>query len=274
MIDVNTIAETIKVELKLQGKSDHTIKAYTKYNLELLQFANKKPSQINENDVKSYFVRLLDKNVSNNTILLARAAIGFYYGQLMGKDVFGKLKPPKKGQKLPNVLTLEEVRKLISSAPDEVSRLLIKMLYSTGLRVSECAKLKWKDLDLDGKKGWVESGKGSKSRRIILSQDIVDELNKSKENKQNYVFGGENPISDRSIQRRVKEAAKLAGIRKKVYPHLLRHSFATHLLEQGVDIRVIQTLLGHSHLQTTQIYTHISEKMLDNIVSPLDRLSN
>ena len=100
----------------------------------------------------------------------------------------------------------------------------------------------------------------------------MEELVKFRGDNLNYVFGGDKPISERSIQRKVKEAAKLAEIKKHVYPHLLRHSFATHLLEQGVDIRVIQALLGHSHLQTTQIYTHISEKMLENIVSPLDRL--
>jgi len=272
MINIKEVAETLKVELKLQGRSNHTVRNYTRYNLELLQFVNKRPSYIDESDVKRYFVHLLDRNVSNSTILLARASIGFYYGQIMGKDVFGKLKPPKKSQKLPNVLTMEEVKKIIASSQDETSRIALKLLYSSGLRVSECVKLKWGDLDLEGKKGWVSSGKGGKSRRIILSKDLVEDLSNFKQNKDFYVIGGETPLTERTIQRKVKEAAKRAGINKKVYPHLLRHSFATHLLEQGVDIRVIQTLLGHSHLQTTQIYTHISDKLLEDVVSPLDNL--
>jgi integrase/recombinase XerD len=272
-MNFNNIAETIKIELKLQGKSNHTVKAYLQYNLDFLRFINKRPSKVNEQDMKKYFVHLVsDKNASNGTILVARAALNFYYGEILDKHLFNKLKAPKKSKTLPNLLTRDEVKKLIDCAEDKKTRILIKLIYSSGLRVSECVKLKWKDVDFDQKRVWVASGKGGKPRVSIISSDLIAELNKFGKDKlsEHYILGSEVPISDRTAQRRIKSAANAANIRKKVYPHLLRHGFATHLLENGTDIRVIQKLLGHSNLQTTQIYTQISEKMLDDVVSPLD----
>jgi integrase/recombinase XerD len=267
------VAELLKIELKLQGKSDYTIQAYTRFNLEFLQFVNKRPSRVTEKDARKYFVHLIsDRNASNSTILLARAALGFYYGQILKKNVLGDMKAPRSSTKLPNVLTVDEVKRMIGGANSAVTRILIKFLYSSGLRVSELAKLKWKDIDFENKRVWVASGKGGKARRTIISSDLIDELNEFVQEKlpNSYIFGGDSCISERTIRRRVSDAAKCANLQKKVYPHLLRHSFATHLLEQGVDIRVIQKLLGHSNLATTQIYTQISEKMLDDVVSPLD----
>ena len=155
-------------------------------------------------------------------------------------------------------------------------RLLVEFLYSSGLRVSECVNLRTDDLDLSEKMGKIRHGKGNKERYIILSDNLILHLNeylKSKKDSTSYIFSVKNhPITARQAQKVVKEAAKKAGIKKRVFCHALRSSFATHLLEAGTDIRVIQELLGHSNLSTTQIYTKVSTQQLKKVKSPLDSL--
>jgi integrase/recombinase XerD len=147
-------------------------------------------------------------------------------------------------------------------------------MYSSGLRVSECASLKVKDLNLEDKTGLLKQGKGGKDRFFILSEkaigDIIEYL---KDHNSEYLFPGVNgSLGTRAIQRVVKRTAIRAGIKKKVYCHLLRHAFATHLLDDGVDIRKIQVLLAHSNLQTTSFYTQVSKEQLKKVKSPLDTL--
>ena len=150
--------------------------------------------------------------------------------------------------------------------------LIIQLLYSSGLRVSEIVNLKPSDLDFNENIGWVRSGKGKKDRMFILSKKISKKLeNFSKRfSDWNYIFSKEKPLTTRNIQKIVQKTTEKAGIEKSVHPHTLRHSFATHLLENGVDIRKIQVLLGHASLTTTQIYAHVSSKELKKIKSPLD----
>lgn len=259
-------------ELKLRGYSKETQTAYIKYNKKLLEFSNKKKDEIDLSDVKSYLAHLVsEKEAAPRSVNLARAAILFYFNDVLGKE-FPKIKTPKVKSSLPIVLTKEEVKRLIECAGSEKSRLMMMMLYSSGLRVSELVNLKWGDLERSEKIAWVRGGKGSKDRMIILSELIVksfEHLPKISE----YVFPGRNgPLTTKNIQKIVRLAARNALINKKVTPHTLRHSFATHLLENGTDIRIIQELLGHSNLQTTQIYTHISSEQKKKIKSPLDDL--
>ena len=152
-------------------------------------------------------------------------------------------------------------------------RLILSLLYGSGLRLEEIRNLKVKDIDIYRLAIYVRKGKGSKDRTTILPLNILEELNLYMNSKspEDYLFNGKNgKISGRSIQLIINKASKKAKIIKKVYPHLLRHSFATHLLESGVDIRVIQKLLGHSSVRTTQIYTHLSKTHINTITSPLD----
>ena len=148
------------------------------------------------------------------------------------------------------------------------------MMYSSGLRVSECANLKVKDLNLEDKTGLLKLGKGGKDRFFILAERAVDDLKEYlKNHNSEYLFPGINGgIGTRAIQRSVKRTAQKAGIKKNVYCHLLRHAFATHLLEDGVDIRKIQILLAHSNLQTTSFYTQVSKEQLRKVKSPLDTI--
>ena len=268
--------EELETELQLRGVSEHTLKAYISNNQRFLKWIKKEPNSVDENDVKRFIGSLIKKRLSQNTIALVKASLKFYYGEILNKNVV-HFKTPKISKKLPIVLSKDEVKKLINSAKNSKSRLMLMMLYSSGLRVSELVHLKHEDLESKEKIGWVRSGKGRKDRLLILSESLINELTAFKrENRpQNgHIFINHEglPLSPRNVQKMVKRAALRAGINKKVTPHTLRHSFATHLLESGTDIRKIQELLGHSNLQTTQIYTKVSTEELKKVKSPLDSL--
>lgn len=186
------------------------------------------------------------------------------------------IKTPKIAKQVPVVLTKDEVRRMIELTENKKHRLLLEFLYSTGIRLSECVNMKVNDLELNEKIGWVRSGKGNKDRMILLSDRLITELQEYLGNRKKlseYIFSGwEERISKRSVQKIVNLAAKRANINKPVHTHSLRHSYATHLLESGVDIRKIQILLGHSSLSTTEKYTHVSNSELRKVRSPLDEL--
>ncbi|MBI2144428.1 tyrosine-type recombinase/integrase [Candidatus Woesearchaeota archaeon] len=225
--------------------------------------------------MKAYLANLIgDKRKNSATVALVRAALKFYYDGVLKKSIV-TLKTPKIQKKLPTVLAREEVKRLIDSAPTAKSRLILMMLYSSGLRVSECCNLTTKNLELDQKIGWVRDGKGGKDRLFILSEGIIEHLKQHMNGKNTeHLFTNKSgkPLSARNIQKIVATSARRAGLAKTVSPHTLRHSFATHLLESGESIRKIQELLGHSNLQTTQIYTKVSTEELRKVKSPLDSL--
>jgi len=267
--------EKLKYELKIRGASNETIKTYLFYNKKFLSFVKKDASNVDENDIKNYLSFLSSEGASNATLALVRSALTFFYSEVLKKKV--EIKTPKIPKKIPVVLTRDEVKSLIENTKNFKHKLIIELLYSTGLRLSECVNLKIDDLELDEKIAWVRKGKGSKDRIVILSIKLVEDLKKylsEKKGESEYLFTGwgNKKMSKRTIQKIIKNAAKRAGIKKKISPHTLRHTFATHLLESGVDIRKIQVLLGHSNLSTTQIYTKVSKKDLIKIKNPLDGL--
>jgi len=269
--------DNLRTELELRGFSDQTIKAYLTHNQNFLKYINKNEGEIGEKEIKQYLGHLIArKKLASSSVALVKAALKFYYDEVLGKNIVN-LKTPKASQKLPTVLNKDEIKKLIENAKSLKSKLMIKMLYSSGLRLSECLNMKVNDLEFKEKIGWVRKGKGKKDRLIILSDNLIGELEaylRLKKEKNPLVFTNRmgNPLSSRNVQKIIKNAAKKAGINKKVSPHSLRHSFATHLLEAGVDIRKIQELLGHANLQTTQIYTKVSTEELKKVKSPLDSL--
>jgi len=270
-MDKEEIKKIISSELRIQGKSERTVKNYLYYNLDLLDYCKKTVENIDVRDIKDYLAnRISIRGNEPATIALARSAIKYFYDSILKKNMMIDIKTPKKERKIPVILTKEEIKKMIDNAPDLRGKLFIEFMYSSGLRVSECAKLQWQDIDFNEKIGLLKRGKGKKDRLFILSDKLIVDL-KDWPRKSEYIFPNEDePISTRTIQRAIKKAAKRAGITKKVYSHLLRHSFATHLLESGVDIRIIQELLAHSNLQTTQFYTNISRKTIKSVRSPLD----
>ena len=272
-MDTSTIKDKIETELTIRGYSDNTIKAYQNYNVDFARFySNRPPSSIGKDEVKQYLSHLIShKGLSASSVALAKSSILFFYNEILGKNI-SDVQTPKTESKLPTVLTKEEVKQIIEKAGSSKSRLIIKMIYSTGSRVSEITNLKWKDIDEDEGICWIREGKGSKDRMTIISNQLLKEL-ETLDDGSEYVFPGRNgKMSERNVQKIVKNAAEKTSIEKDITPHTLRHSFATHLLEDGEDIRMIQDLLGHSNLQTTQIYTHISNKRKKNVENPLDNI--
>jgi integrase/recombinase XerD len=263
----------LETEIKISKLSDYTLKNYLHSNKELLKQANKNPEQIEQQDVKYFLAEKMTERASSSIILFL-ASIKFAYSNILGKDPTAGIKRPKKEIKIPIVLSKQEVIILIDSANTLKSRLIIQLLYSSGLRVSEIVNLKKQDLDFNENTGWVRAGKGRKDRMFIFSKKLSKKLKKyiEKNIDWEYVFSKTNPLTTRNIQKIIQNTTRKAGIDKTVHPHTLRHSFATHLLDAGNDLRRIQELLGHSSISTTQIYTHISQEQLKSIKNPLDSL--
>ena len=177
---------------------------------------------------------------------------------------------------MPKVLTKDEVKNLINNIVNDKSRLIVSLTYAAGLRVSEVVGLKIKDLDFNERTGKIKNAKGKKERFFnipnFLVEDLQEQIEKQKEIKSEYLFSNfqGKKMTTRNIQKIVQNAVRNAGLDNSIHCHTLRHSFATHLLENGVDIRKIQELLGHSDLSTTQIYTHVSTQELKKIPSPIE----
>ncbi len=267
----------LNTEARLRGFSPQTTKMYLFYNQKLLDYTKKEPSDITEDDIKEFLgYKISEDSISNATIALMKASFKFFYTEILGKNI-SEIKTPKRSKKLPVVLSRNEVRNLIEKTENIKHKLIIELLYSTGLRLAECVNLKYSDLDLSDNIGWVRLGKGAKDRIFIISEmfkrDLLDYIKNNGSDGKGYLFlvNGKK-MTYRGIQHAIKVSAERAGIEKNVHVHTLRHSFATHLLENGVDIRKIQQLLGHSNLQTTQIYTQVSSEELKKIKSPLDTL--
>ncbi len=268
-MEKNEVMIKLKTELKLKGSSGLTIRNYSWFVEKFLEKINKKIEDLNGDDAKAFLVEMLDEK-SRSTVSLAASSLRFFYNLLGKTDI--KINLPKKERKLPNILTKSEISKLIHSADNLKSKLIISMLYSSGMRVSEVVNLKRQDLDLENSEGTIKNGKGSKDRLFMINKDLCEGLTKylEKYRENIYLFSKEKPLTTRNIQKIINKTSKKAGIKKRVTPHTLRHSFATHLLESGTDIRVIQVLLGHENLQTTQIYTHVSRETIKNVKNPLN----
>ena len=266
----------LEVELKISKNSNYTLRNYIDSNSKLLDFLKKNPSEITSDDLKFFMSENLS-NKSSSSIVLFLSAIKYAYSNILGKDITLSVKRPKKEKRLPAVLTKDEVRKLFDSLENKKSKLIVSMLYACGMRVSEILNLKISDLDFENKTGNIRQGKGKKDRFFnipaFLAKDLKKQTEEQKNSNQIFLFTGpKGALSSRNIQKIVALASRKAGIKKEVHPHTLRHSFATHLLENNVDIRKIQELLGHADLSTTQIYTHISKEELKKIKSPIDEL--
>lgn len=271
------ILTQFKQELMVTGYSPRTSKMYLIYVQKLLEQTPKMPSDMDKQDIVSFLATAREKNVSNATLSLMHSALKFFFQQHIGKKIIDDIKIPKKAKKLPSVLTVNELKEIFKHTKVGRNRLLLQFIYSTGVRVSEAVKMRVEELDFDNATANVKSGKGNKDRVIVLSQKWITFIKKylnRKKVQSDYVFSKKNgkPLSTDTVERIIRHAAKDAGITKRVTPHVLRHSFATHLLESGENIRKIQILLGHANLSTTSIYTHVSKEELRKVQSPLDNM--
>mgnify|MGYP006273333543 CR=1 FL=1 len=269
-----SILETLESELIIRGYSEKTREAYITHNKEFLEYIDKNPKEVSEQDIKKYISYLMAKQAYKpSSINLILSSLRFFYKDILKLKIMDDIKSQKSEKKIPVVLTKEEVKQLLNSISNIKHRLLIEIMLSSGLRVSEVVALKLRDIDLTEKTLTVRSGKGKKDRLTILSDNIVKQIKTYLPSigDSEYLFPGrKDHVSVKLPQKIVKIAAKKAGIRKNVSCHTMRHSFATHLLENGTDIRLIQTLLGHSSLDTTQIYTKVSSKQIKKVKNPFD----
>lgn len=256
----------------LKGFSKQTIKSYC-YNIgRFLDFLEKSRLNLDNAGVKSY---LLAQDLSVNSVRLQYASIGFFFREVLRKPFTTEEVPIKKKERgLPKLLSKEQVKKLIEGTENLKHKIIVKLLYSSGLRLEELINLKRKDMDFDRNVIYVRKGKGKKDRVTLISEtlklDLLKYYSKNTFVTEYVLEGRKGKYNKKSVQKVLDTVGKKIEI--KVHPHMLRHSFATHLLEQGTDIRHIQKLLGHSDLSTTEIYMHVSNRDLANIKSPLDNL--
>jgi integrase/recombinase XerD len=263
----------------LKGKrfSKSTIATYSGFVLEFLRFTGEKPTEkLNENDVRLYVewaVGALNYSISTHRQMVSGLKHFAYFFPACSINV-EKIHMPKKDKKLPVVLSVEEVLNLLQTTKNLKHRVIIAMLYGSGLRIGELINLELSDFDFPRKQLHIRNGKGRKARYSTIAESLFPLLKNYHQTYKPKIYFIENPnggtYSAESIRSFLRKNTKNAGITKTVTPHTLRHSYATHLLEQGIDIRYIQELLGHSRPETTMIYTHVTRKDLQEIRSPLD----
>lgn len=266
--------ELYRKDLILKNYAQCSIENYISQVKCFLEYFNDKftePSKINESSIKDWL--LLANSINGRRHRLS--ALKLFYSLTIKQPMkFKYIEYPRQEKKLPTVLSQEEIQKMFSVCDNKKHKVILALLYSCGLRVSELINLKWEHIDRSRMVINVIQAKGKKDRQVMLAPQLIPLLEdyymeyKSKV----YVLNGwknELQYSERSVGQVVKQLAQKAGIRKKVWTHLIRHCTMTHLLEQGTDISIIQKIAGHSSPKTTQIYTHISHNLISKVNSPL-----
>ena len=240
---------------------------------EYFNFKKLDPEKPDEENIKQFLLNKQSKNYSPQTINLYLNAIKFFYREVLKTPQTINLKFAKRSKKLPIVLSREEIKNIIGAIRNPKHRLIISLAYGAGLRVSEVIDLKAKDVDWEELTIHLKNAKGKKDRITIFPEKIKTELQNliAGKNPNNYLFESERggKLTERTAQKVFENALRGAGIKKDATFHSLRHSFATHLLENGVDVRYVQELLGHQSIRTTQIYTQVTNPKLKDIKSPL-----
>lgn len=262
--------------------SDSTVRTYTKYFKEFqAAFLHEIIKELDADDINSYLTTLLNnKKMSASQQNQRINAIKFYYEKVLGRErMYWQIDRPKTEKRLPEVLSKSEVKRIIDSCNNLKHRCILSLIYSAGLRRSELINLKITDINSDGGLICIKAAKGKKDRYSLLSTGLLVELRAYYKQYRpiTWLFEGQErntKYSPTSIANILKKACIKAKIYRRITPHMLRHSFATHLLEQGTDLRYIQTLLGHSSSKTTEIYTHVSNKNLSQIKNPIDDIMN
>jgi site-specific recombinase XerD len=273
------LLKLVDEQLRLKGYSFKTRKTYTKQLKRFSSFISKDLDSISLQDVRSYILFLLEEQKASHSYAnQAISSIKFLCNDTLNQGKLIEALPrPKKENKLPNVLSFEEVKRILQALENEKHRTILFLIYSAGLRVGEVVRLKVQDIDSSRMLIHVVQGKGRKDRYTLLSEIALSQLRKyySLYKPEVWLFPGQDKkefLTERTVERIFEKACLIAKINKKATVHTLRHSFATHLLEGGTDLRFIQELLGHSSSKTTEIYTHVTQKNISKIQSPLDKM--
>jgi site-specific recombinase XerD len=271
-------------DMTLRKLNEKTQSGYIRAVKRFTRFFGQSPELASPDDLRRFQMHLVAQGVSGTTINATITGLRFFFEVTLDRHkALKKMSPVRVPQKLPMVLTSDEVARLLAAAPNIKAKAALSVAYGAGLRASEVVHLKISDIDSERMILRVEQGKGARDRNAMLSPSLLSALRVwwreghrlGKMLPNGWLFPGMNPVNPmtpRQLNRMIKQAADDADIDKSISMHTLRHSFATHLLEQKVDIRVIQVLLGHQKLNTTARYAHVATKALSEIDSPLDTL--
>lgn len=274
-MDISAHVAFFEQEMKRRNFGSQTIDNYSSCLKKFFSQSSKDhPKNIHEKDIRAFLSQIDEPNTQR---AYHSAIKKFYDVCLNQKDKFRYIPYAKKSNKLPIVLSVAEIQRMFTACENLKHKVILALLYSAGLRVSELINLKWKHIDRSRMIINVVQGKGKKDRQVMLSADLIPLLESywNEYKPKEYVLNGQFPdkelrYSDRSVGEVIKQLAAKAGLdNKRVYTHLIRHCFATHLVEQGTDINLIQRLLGHSNVKTTSVYLHISNNLIKNIPSPI-----
>src|SRR5215217_4619589 len=268
-------------ELQRRNYSETTVTTYVKVVAAFAKYFNRPPDQLGPEEIRTYQVYLInEKKLNPKTVRLHTAALRFFFCKTLRRHYRLEEVPyPKAPRRLPTILTQDEVVRLIDSASNLFHRTMLMTVYSTGMRRIEMCRLKVEDVDSERMVIHIRQGKGDRDRDVPLSPKLLETLREYWRwmKPKTYLFPGtvnglraDRPISPKMLWEACREAAQRAGITKAVRPHLLRHSFATHLLEAGADLPTVQALLGHADLKPTSIYLHVSERHIKAAGTPLD----
>ena len=281
---VTPLRQRMLEDMAMRGLREGTQRDYIRFVRSFAAFLKRSPDTVTPEDVRRFQLHQADSGVQPPTINCSVSALRFLFTVTLDRpDLSRRLVLARQPRKLPNVLSVEEVGRLLEAAPGLKYKAALGTAYGAGLRVSEVAALKVDDIDSTRMLIRIEQGKGGKDRNAMLSPHLLallrlwwrDGKRRNLMMPHGWLFPSRSPIepiSTRQINRVTHRAAEAAGLVKPVSPHTLRHSFATHLLEDGTDIRVIQVLLGHAKLDTTALYAHVATKTIRSVVGPLERL--
>ena len=266
-------------DLRIRNYAQTTVECYIRSVAEFAKHFNKPPDELGPEEIRSWQLFLLyEKRVKLSTYIQAVCALRFFYQNTLHRRIeINRIPLPRYEKKLPVILSKDEVKALLEAPRNLKHRAMLATMYGAGLRVSEVASLKVSNLDRERHAIWVRGGKGHKDRQVMLAGPLRDLLAAYWRWKRptEWLFPGrmpDRPIGTSSVFRACQKAAMEAGITKPIHPHSLRHAFATHLLDEGVNLLVIQALLGHAHLKTTARYLHLSESAIRSTRSPLETL--
>ena len=270
-------------ELQRRNYSPSTVQAYLYAVEEFARYFGKSPDKLNQEQLRQYQLHLLhDRKLTIGTIVGRIAALRFFFVRVLRRPYRQiDLIYPKRPERLPTVLSQEEVAQLLDSANNLLDYAMLMTLYATGMRRAELIRLKIEDIDSQRMIIHIRQGKGNRDRDVPLTPKLLKTLREYWRwmKPKTYLFPGmvhnwraDKPITPKCVWLAVQDAAKRAGIKKRLSPHTLRHSWATHLLENGADLRAIQMLLGHVDLETTAVYLHLSRRHLQAVVNPLETM--
>ena len=271
--NMENILDKTKRILHLRNYSPKTCKAYLLYIKDYIKFSKIAGIKDKQKAIEQFLLAKYNRGQSSQTINLALNAIKFFYTEVLKDPQKIDLKFAKRSKKLPIVLSRNEIKEIIDMTSNSKYKLMISLGYACGLRVSEAVQIKVADLDIDELVIHIKEAKGKKDRISVLPKKLQNDLRNivAGKNSEDFVFGSNRggKLTTTSLQKIFRQSLAKTEIKKNATFHSLRHSFATHLLENGTDIRYVQVLLGHTNIRTTQIYTQVTNPKLKNIKSPL-----